>query len=214
MLRPTSLLLTLLAAAPLSGDETTRLVPGAASQLVLEGSSNVAAWRCRGTTLDARMEVAAPLADINHAIDRIEDGDVARWKGFPQPTFRMHIPVLTLRCGNGRMERDMYRALRSDAHPAIEFRFEELLGAVNHDIDAGRYHAKIAGVLSLAGQSRRIAVDVVAQRVDRQRFRLKATLPLRMTDFRITPPTALFGAVKAKDELVVRFDLVMQSGGR
>ncbi len=158
------------------------------------------------------LKFLAPV--LENAIDRIEDGEVARWKGFPQPTFQMRVPVNTLRCGNGRMERDMYRALRSEAYPAIEFRFQELIGGVNHDIDAGRYHAKIAGVLSLAGQSRRIAVDVVPQRVDRQRFRLRATLPLRMTDFRITPPTALFGAVKAKDELMVQFDLLLQSGAQ
>ena len=214
MRRASILLLALLAAVPLRSDDTTRLGPGAASRLVLEGSSNVAAWRCRGTTVDARMEVAAPLADINHAIDRIEDGDVARWKGFPRPTFQMRVPVHTLHCGNGRMERDMYRALRADAHPAIEFRFHELVGAVTHDIDGGRYHAKIAGALSLAGETRRIAIDVVAQRVDRGRFRLKATLPLRMTDFRVTPPTALFGAIKARDELVVKFDLILETGGQ
>lgn len=211
-MRLSFLLLALLAAAPLFGDETTRLVPGAASQLVLEGSSNVAGWRCRGTTLDARVEVAAALTAINHAIDRIEDGDIARWKGFPQPTFQLRIPVSTLRCGNRRMERDMYRALRSEAHPAIEFRFQELIGGVNHDIDGGSYHARVAGVLSLAGQTKKVAIDVEARRVSRDRFRLQATLPLRMTDFSITPPTALFGAVKARNELVVTFDLFLQPG--
>ena len=47
------LLLALLLAAPLSAQET-RLRTGAASVLVLEGSSNVTDWRCRGTTLEGR----------------------------------------------------------------------------------------------------------------------------------------------------------------
>jgi hypothetical protein len=46
--------------------------------------------------------------------------------------------------------------------------------------------------------------------VARDRFALHARLPLRMTDFRITPPTALFGMVKAKDDLVVQFDLILE----
>ena len=53
-------------------------------------------------------------------------------------------------------------------------------------------------------------VPVVAERVARDRFRLRARLPLRMTDFGVTPPTALFGMVKAKDDLVVTFDLYLQ----
>lgn len=107
----------------------------------------------------------------------------------------------------------MNRALRADEFPAIEFRFTELVGGINHDIDAGTYHAKIAGVLSLAGAIKNIRLDVEAQRIAPDRFRLRAHLPLRMTDFRITPPTALFGAIKARDELTVRFDLLLQSGG-
>ena len=190
------------------------LTSGAPSKLVLQGSSNVAPWRCSGTTLDGRMEVAAPLQQINYLIDRIEDGQVAllttATAKFPQPTFQLTVPVHTLRCGNRQMERDMYQALRSDQHPTIEFRFSALVGGVNHDIDGRSYHATIAGVLSLAGAKRNVTIDVEAERIAPNRFRLRARLPLRMTDFRITPPTALFGMVKAKDDLTVQFDLYLQ----
>ena len=190
------------------------LVAANGSQLSLEGSSNVKDWRCGGTTLDGRMEVAAPLAQINTIIDRIEDGDVARLDpraaSFPQPTFRLRVPVQSLRCGNRQMERDMYRALRADANPTIDFQFEELVGGVVHDIDEGLYRATITGTLKLAGEQRSVNVPVEATRVARDRFRLRARLPLRMTDFRVTPPTALFGMVKAKNDLVVTFDLYLQ----
>lgn len=209
------LILILLAAMPaVATAESTRLVSGAPSKLVLQGSSNVAPWRCSGTTLEGAMEVAAPLDRINYLIDRIEDGKVALLTAatakFPQPTFQLTVPVHTLRCGNRQMERDMYEALRSGQHPTIEFRFSELVGGVNHDIDGGSYHATIAGVLSLAGAKRNVTIDVTAERIAPNRFRLRARLPLRMTDFRITPPTALFGMVKAKDDLTVQFDLYLQ----
>jgi hypothetical protein len=163
------------------------------------------------------MDVAAPLERINHIIDRIEDGDVARLDPkaatFPPPSFRLRVPVASLDCGNPRMERDMERAMRAAAHPAIEFRFKFLEGSVNHDIDGGRYHATIAGELSLAGARRTVRVPVEAERIAADRFRFRARLPLRMTDFDITPPTALFGMVKARNDLVVLFDLVLQSAG-
>jgi hypothetical protein len=205
--------LILLLALPMAAADTTTLVPAAPSRLVLQGSSNVAPWRCSGTTLDGRMEVAVPLQRINTLIDRIEDGNVGQLTPatarFPEPEFRLRVPVTTLRCGNRQMERDMYRALRTESHPVIEFRFEELVGGVNHDIDRASYTARIAGVLTLAGATRNVTLEIEAQRVGRNRFRFRARLPLRMTDFRITPPTALFGLVKAKDDLVVQFDLIL-----
>lgn len=213
-------LVLILLAVPALGGENTILSAGPASQLVLEGSSNVAPWRCKGTTLDARMDVAAPLSRINHLIDRIEDGNIVPLMAnpasarFPQPAFQLRVPVTALRCGNGKMERDLYTALRGTEHPAIEFRFTELVGGINHDIDEARYHAKISGVLSLAGVARAIRIDVEAQRVDANTFRLRARLPLKMTAFGITPPTALFGAIKARDDLSVKFDLVLHAGGR
>lgn len=219
MRRPLLLAVLFFAAALNANENNTHLVAGSQSRLVLLGSSNVTDWRCSGTTIDGRMDVAAPLDRINHVIDRIEDGDVARLDprnpAIPQPTFQLRVPVTSLRCGNRQMERDMYRALRADQNPAIEFRFASLASGVDHDIDAGRYRATIDGVLTLAGAKRTVKIPVEAQRVARDSFRLRARLPLRMTDFRITPPTALFGMVKAKDDLVVQFDLYLQTtGGR
>lgn len=212
-------LLAVSAAVSMQAAERTSLVASPPSRLVLEGSSNVARWRCSGTTLDGRMEVAAPLDHINDVIDRVEDGDIGRWMSnpaaarFPQPKFELRIPVTTLRCGNGRMERDMYRALRSAVHPAIDFRFEKVVGGVKHEIDRGTYHVTVAGVLTLAGTRRNINVVIEARRIGIDQFRLRARLPLRMTDFRITPPTALFGAIQADDALVVDFDLVLRASG-
>lgn len=212
-MRPVILAIALLATPALSAGEVTQFVAGSASRLVLLGSSNVTDWRCSGATLDGRMEVAAPLAQINNVIDRIEDGDVARLDpraaSFPQPKFRLRVPVDSLRCGNRRMERDMFEALRADAHPTIDFQFQGLVGGVEHDIDERRYRAVVSGVLTLAGARRTVKVPVEAERLSRDCFRLKARLPLRMTDFNITPPTALFGVVKAKNELVVDFELVL-----
>jgi hypothetical protein len=174
------------------------LVASAGSHLTLEGSSNVTDWRCSGTTLESTMEVASSPAEMDAIIDGIE-------------AFHLRVPVQSLRCGNRQMERDMVRALRGQRHPVIDFQFKELVGDVEADAAGGRYRATISGVLTLAGAQRDVHVAVEAVRVAPNRFRLRARLPLRMTDFRITPPTALFGMVKARDELEVQFDLYLQS---
>jgi hypothetical protein len=217
MSRVSAIAAVLLLTAATSAAAGTRFSAATASSLQLEGSSNVADWRCRGTSIDAAMDVAAPLAQINAVIDRVEDGNVGVWMAdpaagrFPQPSFRLRIPVATLRCGNRAMERDMSNALKASAYPAIEFRFKELRGGIRHDLDRNVYETRIAGELALAGMTREIVLDVVAQRIGRDRFRLRARLPLRMTDFGIQPPAALFGMIKARDELLVLLDLVLEA---
>lgn len=213
------LILMLLAGSVAHAAGPTRLSAGTASEVVLEGSSNVAGWRCRGTSMNAEMLVAASAEHINAVIDRIEDGNIAVWMDdpsrgrFPAPEFRLRIPVTAFRCGNRIMEADMRHALKAESHPSVEFTFRAMGGGIRHDLDSGLYHAVIAGDLSLAGQTRSIDVTVSAQRVSRTSFRVRAVLPLRMTDFGVTPPTALFGAVRARDALRVSFDLMLEVAG-
>src|SRR5688572_12692253 len=144
--------------------ERTQLVIGQGSSMVLNGSSNVAGWRCTGTTFDGQMEVAAPIAKVNEVIDRIEDGNIGPWMSnpsagrFPQPAFDLTIPIDTLRCSGGRpMERDLSRALKAERSPAIAFQFDGLRSTINHDIDQQHFEAVISGRLSLAGVTREIA---------------------------------------------------------
>jgi hypothetical protein len=215
-MRAAFLISMLFAASVVHAAEATRLTAGAASAVVLEGSSNVTDWRCRGTSIDARMLVATSPAHINEVIDRIEDGNIGVWMSdpsrgsFPAPEFGLSIPVASFRCGNRVMESDMRRALKAETHPMVRFSFRELRGGIQHDLDTGRYHAAIVGDLTLGGVTRTVDLTVSAQRLSRTSFRIRAVLPLRMTDFDVTPPTALFGAIRARDGLTVQFDLVLE----
>lgn len=208
--------LALSAPSSAMGATSTRFQAARPSLVVLEGSSNLADWRCSSRVLEAVVEVGAPIEQINRVIDRIEDGNVGVWLDnpaearFPQPSFHLRIPVSSLRCGNRMMERDLNEALKVSHHPAIEFRFTELRGGIRHDIDAGHYGATISGELYVAGVKRRVDLPVIAHRLSLDRFRVRAELPIRMTDFGITPPTVLFGMIKARDPLRVRFDLVLE----
>ena len=201
-----------------SAQAATRLAVAPRSTLSLAGSSNVAAWRCTGNTLLGAMEIAAPIDRINDVIDRIENGDIAVWMAdpararFPRPQFELEIPIDALRCSGGKpMERDLHAALKAGSFPSIRFELRELRGAVTHDIDAHTYEAHIVGELSIAGATRPLEIVASAQRVARDRFRLRAVMPLKMTDFGIVPPRALFGLVRAADDLTVTFDLLLET---
>jgi len=196
---------------------TTRLAAAPRSTLVLTGSSNLAQWQCRGMALSGTMDIDAPIEKINEVIDRVEDGNMSVWMSdpsggrFPQPRFELTVPVDTLRCTGGRpMERDMRNALKAGRNPMIRFHLLEVSGPIAHDMDQHTYRATIIGQLSLAGVERDIELSVWAERVARNRFRLRSELPLRMSDFGITPPRALLGLIQANDHLTVEFDLLLE----
>lgn len=215
------ILLAMLLATNAHAQEVTRLVASSRSAVVLEGSSNLATWRCRTNEMNARMLVATSPEHLNAVIDRIEDGNIGVWRStpargrFPLPEFDLTIPATAFRCGNRVMETDLRRALKTDAHPVVRFTFASVR-EIEHDIKTNNYRATIRGDLSLAGVTRTIDLTVAAERLSRTTFHLHASLPLRMTDFGITPPSALFGAIRARNELTVHFDLYPEivSAGR
>jgi hypothetical protein len=193
------------------------LTIAANSTLQLDGSSNVAPWRCTGRTLSGVMSVETTMGRINEVIDHIEDGAVGVWMRnpaagrFPPPRFEVEIPVETLRCSGGRpMESDLRRALQGERHPVIRFRFREVRAGIEHDIDRNLYRAVVVGELSLAGTVRDVVLQVEAERISPALFRLQASLPLKMSSFGIVPPKAFFGMLRAADELRVEFSLYLQ----
>jgi hypothetical protein len=143
------------------------------------------------------------------AISRLDVSDPSRGR-FPVPDFRLRIPVASFRCGNRIMDGDMRRALRAAAHSHVQFTLRGQRGGIEHDLDRAVYRATIVGDLALAGQTRTIDVDLAAERISRTSFRIRAAQPLQMTDSGVTPPAALFGAIRARDNLTVSFDLVLE----
>ena len=64
-------------------------------------------------------------------------------------------------------------------------------------------HWLVRGDLDLHGQIHEVAVKVT-----RANGRYKGSIPLRQTEFRITPISIAGGTVKVKDEITIEFDIV------
>ena len=173
-----SIALVMGSAAAAQPRDTLRVEVGHGSEVWIEGSSIVAGWRCGATTFDARVELAR-----GEARDAVRD----------------------LKCGNGKMDHDLYAALKANdpANPAF------ILGrfAVVND-SAGRDIAT-RGPLTVAGVERTVDVPVTTDRVDGGALRARGAVAMRMTDFGIKPPTGLFGLIRSRNEITVRFDLVV-----
>jgi polyisoprenoid-binding protein YceI len=176
--------------------QDTRVSIGSESKLWIEGTSNLHGWSCKATTLDAAIDLDAALAaQVSSAP--------------PKALKRVHVkvPVKSLKCGHDAMDNNLYKALKADETSDISYilaTFEAAPGEVN---DSFTLHT--VGTLTVAGAENKIEMDVVASRTADGSVTAKGFVPIKMTDYGIKPPTAIFGRLKTGNEVKVNFELTI-----
>ncbi len=115
--------------------------------------------------------------------------------------FEISIPVTTLDGGRGAtMNNKIQKALLATEHPNVIFKLNQEQMISLSDSTA------IEGELLIAGQAVTIDLDVVISSDDEQ-LTLTGNEPMKMSDFGIEPPSAMFGQIQTKDEITVNFEL-------
>jgi polyisoprenoid-binding protein YceI len=190
-------LFALVSTAATASAQDARLVVGADSKLWIEGTSNLHGWSCKAEKLDAAIDVDAAAA--------MQLGS-APAKSLKK--VQVKVPVRSLKCGHGGMDDNMYKALKAtDGTPEISY-ILATFDAVQGDMkDTFTLHT--VGTLTVAGKENSVNMDVVATRLPDGSVKAKGTLPIKMTDYDIKPPTAIFGTLKTGNEVKINFELTI-----
>jgi polyisoprenoid-binding protein YceI len=102
-----------------------------------------------------------------------------------------------LKSGNGKMDEIAYKALQTGKNPDIHFRlitFKNL----------GGNRASVTGNLTIAGTTKPVIFEVYYL-VKKQVVELTGETSFRMTDFGVSPPTAMLGAIRTADNIKISF---------
>lgn len=113
------------------------------------------------------------------------------------------IRVQDFDCGNDGMNDDMREALKMETFPEISY--EPLSWK-----KAGEMLFAVIGELTIAGSRDTIAHLVRIESFTNETYRFTGKETLLMTRFGVTPPTALFGLIKARDEFFIHFDILVR----
>ena len=170
------------------------------SKVWIEGSSTVHDFDCKSDTIGGRAEVPKIAAK-----DTVS--------GTAGPEIEIEFPVKSFDCGRSRMNRDFYEALNADDHEAITFDFT---GARKLETDSNNNSEsydkyEVAGKLTVSGVTREVLVQVKGLPKEDGAIRIFGAKKISMKDFDIEPPTALMGMVRVHEELIVHFDLLVES---
>ena len=200
----TILIAALAGAATLVSASTAGVVlRGGGAEVKVSGTSTLHAWTVESTSLSGTIEIAPTfLTDATLAtVPELQPGGA--------PRVEIVIPAKSLKSESARMDKVMWEALGVDRHPEIRFALRASERAAADDAVDGRFALATKGELTIAGQTREVALPVEIERDAAGNYVVKGELPLKMTDFGIKPPTAIFGRLKTGDEVKVSFELTI-----
>ena len=112
----------------------------------------------------------------------------------------LSLKVESLKSERGEtMNGKMHRALLYDEFPEIKFQMSEAI-SVNEDNTIAR------GILTIAGKAKSVEIEVTLK-ASEDIISVQGSKDVKLGDFEIDPPTAMFGQIETGNDIVISFDL-------
>ncbi len=158
------------------------------SRVWVEGTSTLHDWSCDAGQINGNV-AAEPGTGRLTAISGVT----------------VTIPVASLDCDNSTMNGKLRDALA--AAPNISFSLSSAqVGSLNN----GLFAIRASGRLSIAGVTRTMNISATGRALSDGRFQITGSIPFAMSQFGVEPPTAMFGTIRTRDNVIVGFDVTVQ----
>lgn len=151
-------------------------------QLKISGTSSLHDWEMVSETATGKLVAAVEgnkLAEINSLV--------------------VEMPAESIKSGKSGMDKNAYKALKTNQYKTV--RFDLKSAAKNTD---GSW--QFTGTFTIAGISKPVTLKVKESATAGQPV-LEGSYSFKLTDYKITPPTALMGTVKTGDDVKISFTL-------
>lgn len=169
---------------------------GPESTVTIHGTSTLHDWKAVVADYEGTIELTDALAKKKIKPGPAVESAVLKFK------------VATIDGGRGpSMNKKIMTALKSEEHPQIVFELSEPAAVTATEGDKFTLQAK--GQLNIAGASQQVTLDMDGQRKENGQIHFTTEKPLKMSDFKIEPPSAMFGQIVTKDDIKVSFDIVL-----
>ena len=165
--------------------QNTIIIPQS-SVINVHGTSNVHDWDMKPNKINGELGLSSSK-QINSLLIKLE--------------------VKSLKSGNGIMDGKTYDAFEYKKNPYIVFQLTDASQAKLTDNDT---EITLTGNLSFAGATRKISIKTTVKITKNGEYQLKGSVPLKMTDFGMKPPTAMLGTMKTGDAVTIKFDVTFK----
>jgi len=174
---------------------TEQLALQPTSKLWVEGTSTIRSFSCQAGEVKATVEASG-----SNSVARLMTGEKA------VESVNVVVPSEKLDCGNGTMNEHMRKAIKAEEAPTIAFR------VTSYDMtkEANGVAGKLTGTLSLGGKTKTITVPATGV-MESGALHVTGSYPLAMSDYDLKAPSLMFGRIKVRDHVTVKFDLLLKS---
>ena len=109
--------------------------------------------------------------------------------------------------GKKAMDKNTFKALKTNDYKNITFHLVKVDNVVEKG--ANKFLVKGEGDLTITGVTKRIPIEFNIEEAS-GKIILEGSKKIKMTDYNVEPPTALFGAITTGDELTIEFKNIYQ----
>ena len=153
------------------------------STLTVLGTSSLHDWH-----------VVAEKQNGKITFKNLENGDVA--------TCTLEVISESLKSGKSSMDKNTYKALKTDKYKTISFSLVEVKEIVKKG--NGKFLVKAVGDLTITAVKKRIPLEFNLE-TSNGKITLAGEKQIKMTDFNVDPPKALLGTITTGNEITIKF---------
>lgn len=106
------------------------------------------------------------------------------------------------------MNKKIKKALKAATYPHVSFTQTEAIHLASKD--DGNTVVNATGSLNIAGVEKVVTIELTATTQENQLV-FTGKYPMKMSDFDIEPPSAMFGQIETKDDITIEFELIYQT---
>lgn len=156
------------------------------SNIKINGTSNLHDWT---------MEASNPACEATFTLN--DKGDLTAIN-----SLKFSVVVKTLKSDKSGLDKNAYNALNADKHDKITY---TMTSAGPVKASGNSFEVKTTGNLSIAGTTQRVELTTVCVKNANGTYTCTGSQPLKMTDYKVEPPTFMFGAMKTGNEVSIDY---------
>lgn len=161
------------------------------SEVKIKGTSNLHDW-----------EMNLVASDLNAKFNTDKSGLISI------SSVDFTCKVSDIRSNNSIMDRKTYAALKADDFKVIKLNISSGNELSSHE---GKFKGKLRGNLFISGITKEVDIPFSGTLNADNTISVEGSLELKMSDFNISPPTAILGTLKTGDEISVDFSFKLLS---
>jgi len=113
----------------------------------------------------------------------------------------------SLKSGKGSMDKNTYKALKTKDYKTINFQLTAIKDVTKKE--NGTYAIQSIGNLTITGVKKQITLNFIVN-TNGDKITLIGEKKIKMTDFNIDPPKALFGTITTGNDLTIEFSTIFK----